>query len=170
MQGGSRSNAGKPRWTLLPLDALAAVVEVLEMGARKYAPRNWEKGLSWSETADSLLRHLVTWHRGERFDPESRQPHLAHVACNALFLLAHELRGIGTDDRPRGDSVFGTGSRTVVLGRLEPSPLGSVEAPPRADEPSDDALDAMSGTPPSRLESSPPGYLAPPAVDLYGGD
>lgn len=161
----------------MPLDALGAVVEVLEMGAKKYAPRNWERGLSWSQTADSLLRHVTAWYCGEQRDPESGLLHLSHVACNALFLLAHELRGIGTDDRPsavpvgitqHGVFVFSASGRS--LGHIEPSPLGPPGPPPRADGPSDGALDAMTGTPPQPVhESSPPGYLAPLPFDRYGG-
>ena len=38
---GRKADAGKPRWSLLPWNALGAVVSVLEFGARKYAPGNW---------------------------------------------------------------------------------------------------------------------------------
>lgn len=98
---GSRSNAGKEPWRLLPFDALNQVVRVLQYGTRKYAARNWEQGLSWAECGDSMQRH---WHRWfqlrEDFDDESGLPHLAHIACNAVFMLAFQLRGTGTDDRP----------------------------------------------------------------------
>ncbi|MDX5592591.1 dATP/dGTP diphosphohydrolase domain-containing protein [Pseudovibrio sp. SPO723] len=68
---------------------LAQVVDVLTFGARKYAPDNWskvEKERYW----DALYRHLGAFHRGEKEDPETGIHHLAHAACNILFLLWHE--------------------------------------------------------------------------------
>lgn len=99
---GLRYNSGKPRWSLLPWDALAAVLNVMELGATKYAPRNWEKGLSWEQTYDALMRHLQAWYARNDRDEEWNQLHLAHAAWNVLVLLAFQLRGAGTDDRPKG--------------------------------------------------------------------
>lgn len=96
---GVRHNQNKTRWSLLPSEALEAVAEVLTFGAKKYAAHNWRKGLSWSETEDSAMRHLNKWKRGENIDPESGLHHLAHFTCNALFLLTMVLTGTGTDDR-----------------------------------------------------------------------
>lgn len=96
--GGLRYDDGKIRMELLPFDALRSVAEVLTVGAKKYAPRNWERGMLWSKCVGCLMRHLVSRMMGERLDKESGLPHLAHVAVNALFLLTYELRGAGTDD------------------------------------------------------------------------
>jgi len=100
---GLRYNKDKPQWSLLPWDAVAAVVGVLGYGAKKYAPRNWERGWSYSQTFDSLQRHLLAWYQTrEDFDPESGKHHLAHVACNALCLLAFAVRNRDDlDDRPK---------------------------------------------------------------------
>jgi hypothetical protein len=95
---GLRHDAGKTRMELLPFDALEAVARVLTKGAAKYAPRNWERGMSWLKCVGCLMRHLVARMAGQKFDKESGEPHLAHVATNALFLLTYELRGIGEDD------------------------------------------------------------------------
>jgi len=89
----------KPRTDLLPFDALEGVAAVLDYGAKKYAPRNWELGLSWGRLFAATLRHLFRWACGEDLDPESSLPHLDHAACNALMLSATVRRGIGTDDR-----------------------------------------------------------------------
>ena len=97
---GLRYNADKLRYDLVPPDAMEALVRVFTFGAKKYAPRNWEKGMPWMECDASLRRHLAAWEMGERLDPESGELHLAHVAWNALALLTFELRGIGEDDRP----------------------------------------------------------------------
>lgn len=96
--GGLRFNTGKDRWDLLPMDATEQVVKVLTRGAEKYAERNWERGMKWSICQGSLLRHMAKVSMGERNDQESGLPHMAHVACNALFLLSYELRGLGRLD------------------------------------------------------------------------
>lgn len=96
---GLRYNTGKTRFDLLPPDALKELAEVYTQGAKKYAARNWEKGLSWSECYGSLLRHANAWAAREDRDEESGQPHMAHVAWNAMALLTFYLRSIGEDDR-----------------------------------------------------------------------
>ncbi len=96
---GLRYNAGKVRMDLVPPDALKALAEVYTKGAEKYAARNWEKGLDWSECYGSLLRHANAWNTGEDRDEESGQLHMAHVAWNAMALLTFALRGIGEDSR-----------------------------------------------------------------------
>lgn len=86
---GAKLDNGKPRWSLLPFEALAMVVDVLEFGAKKYAPDNWRKvDNAEKRYTDALLRHVAAWLTGEQKDPDSGLHHLAHVACNALFLCA----------------------------------------------------------------------------------
>lgn len=88
-------------WRLLPYDALAAVASLMRFGAQKYAARNWEKGLPFDETFDSLMRHLTSWYSGEDYDGEPGEPgdgksgelHLTCAAWNVLVLLAFTLRG-----------------------------------------------------------------------------
>lgn len=92
-------DAGKPRWDLLPFDALDEVAAVLAYGAEKYAPRNWETGLDWGRLLAAALRHLSAWARGQEIDQESGGRHLSHAACCVLMLLACTLRGVGKDDR-----------------------------------------------------------------------
>ena len=89
---GRKLDAGKPRWSLLPWNALGAVVSVLEFGARKYAPGNW-RHVPDARTRyfDAAQRHLLAWWSGEKSDPETQFPHLAHALCCLLFLLALEL-------------------------------------------------------------------------------
>jgi hypothetical protein len=96
---GLRFNAGKLRYDLIPPDALKVLAQVFGKGAEKYAPRNWELGLSWMDTYASLMRHLQAWAEGEETDPESELPHVAHATWNAMALLTFGLRGTGTDDR-----------------------------------------------------------------------
>ncbi len=86
---GRKDDGGKPRWDLLPWGAVEQIVKVLDYGAKKYEPHNWKKLENPDERYFSAaLRHLVAWRGGERLDPESKLPHLAHAACSILFLLA----------------------------------------------------------------------------------
>jgi hypothetical protein len=94
-------DVGKPRYDLVPWDALEEVVKVLNHGALKYNDRNWESGMDWSRMFAAGMRHDVAfWQKLEDEDPESGLPHLAHSICCRLFLLAYFLREEGNDDRP----------------------------------------------------------------------
>jgi hypothetical protein len=72
---------------------------VLGYGAKKYADRNWEKGMSWGRVFGALMRHLWAWWGGEAKDQETGYSHLWHAGCCLMFLIAYEERGIGSDDR-----------------------------------------------------------------------
>lgn len=85
-KGGLRYNTGKLPLHLISPHALNGLAAVLEFGKKKYAARNWEKGLNYEETLGSALRHLLALLAGERIDPESGLPHIDHLQCNAMFL------------------------------------------------------------------------------------
>ena len=103
VEGALNYDGGKPRWDLLPYDALEEVVKVYTMGAGKYAPRNWEAGMSYSRAFGSLMRHITAFWNGEDLDQESGYHHLGHAVFRCLQLIAFTQRGVGTDDRPIGD-------------------------------------------------------------------
>ena len=86
---GLRFNEGKLRYDLVHPQAIKGLVEVLTKGAEKYAPRNWELGMSWSKVIASLKRHLAAIEMGEDFDPEDGKLHIDHLQCNAHFLSAY---------------------------------------------------------------------------------
>ena len=91
---GRKDDLGKLRYDLLPPNALREVAKVLTYGAAKYAPNNWQAvDDAKARYAAALMRHFEAWRDGEILDPDSRLPHLAHVVCNALFLLWFELKG-----------------------------------------------------------------------------
>jgi hypothetical protein len=97
---GDRYNKGKLKWSLLPGSFVQAIVAVLTDGAKKYAPYNWARGMSWSGVSESMRRHWEAfWLDGERYDPESGHHHLAHMACNIMFLFIYDLFDLGDDDR-----------------------------------------------------------------------
>jgi hypothetical protein len=99
--GGRKADDGKLPWDLLPWDAVEEVVKVLQYGAAKYEPRNWEKGIDTTRLFAAMIRHATAWFHGQNRDPESNERHLAHAACCILFLLAQEKRGLFEfDTRP----------------------------------------------------------------------
>jgi hypothetical protein len=87
------------------LDAvsLLKLAEVAGFGARKYAAHNYLKGYAWSLSLDALHRHLWAFMSGQDLDEESGLPHMAHAAWHALALVSFMERGLGTDDRFKGD-------------------------------------------------------------------
>jgi len=86
---GAKDDEKKLRWSLLPIDAVRQVVEVQEYGAQKYTADGWRSVPEANRRYyDAAQRHLVAWWLGEEKDPESGLSHLAHAACNVLFLLA----------------------------------------------------------------------------------
>jgi hypothetical protein len=98
---GLKFDGGKLPYELLPDDAIEEVVKVLQFGAKKYAPRNWEKGIVFSRLYGAIRRHGVAWFKGEDNDPETGISHLAHLATEALFALAFAIRKTkNVDDRP----------------------------------------------------------------------
>lgn len=92
-------DSGKARLELLSTPALFAISRVMTKGAVKYAPHNWRNGFEWSRLIGAALRHIFLWMNGEDKDPETGESHLAHAGCCIMFLLEHEERKLGTDDR-----------------------------------------------------------------------
>jgi hypothetical protein len=94
-----RHNNGKPRlsFTMLGTTGEAAV---WEFGARKYSRGNWTKGVPFTEGADSLLRHLSAFLKGQDLDPETGLPHVDHIICCAKILAnSYHTRQDELDDR-----------------------------------------------------------------------
>lgn len=100
MDPAKKADTEKVRLEFLPVQPLLDVGEVLTYGAVKYGPRNWEKGLAWHRAYGATLRHLFAWWSGETYDPETGLNHLAHAACNILFLLEYSKTYQEGDDRP----------------------------------------------------------------------
>lgn len=90
---------GKPRWELLPLDAIEEIVKVYTMGAEKYADDAWKTiPDAHRRYLAALFRHVAAYERGERLDKESGYSHLAHAAWNAIAILwldIHKLESNG---------------------------------------------------------------------------
>ncbi len=95
---GTKFDGEKERWDLLPLAPVKEVVKVLTVGARKYAPNNWQQVPEGKERYYAAAqRHLVTYRlagEGERAacpDEETGLHHVAHAIRCLLFVLWLEL-------------------------------------------------------------------------------
>lgn len=114
VEGGIKYDTGKPRYTLIPPEALDGLARLYTKGAAKYDARNWEKGMAFSRISDALQRHHQKWLSREDHDREDGQHHLLSVIWCAMALYTYQVRGIGTDDRPEGvNMAAGVGAWAV---------------------------------------------------------
>lgn len=91
------TQAGKPRYDLIPTHALKRIAGLYARGADKYDDNNWHKGIPYSRCLASLERHLQQWKQGDR-----DEDHLAAVVWNALAIMHYEEVGPeGLDDLPK---------------------------------------------------------------------
>ena|ERR1017187_2719599 len=87
---GVKHDAGKSDLTAIAYhpNALAKLAAVLDYGAKKYARNNWSKVPNLeSRYLAACIRHVFARARGEKLDPESGLPHLAHAMCCLAFIL-----------------------------------------------------------------------------------
>lgn len=83
---GQKFDKDKLDWTLLPWKEVEQVLQILEFGAKKYSRDNW-KHIEPARYEKAAMRHLISYVTGELNDPETGKSHLAHLVCNALFLM-----------------------------------------------------------------------------------
>lgn len=100
---GAKFDENKIPYHLLSIYSLECTAKVLQFGAKKYAPRNWEKGISWSRVFRACVGHLFDWWRGEELDPETKMPHLWHASCCIMFLVHYDKYKKNFDDRPKNE-------------------------------------------------------------------
>lgn len=102
-------DAGKLRFDLITPDVEEQLAAVLTHGAKKYAANSWQENVEdpINRYYAALRRHLNAWRKGEKVDPESGLNHLAHVACNVMFLLHFECPG----DKPLVDNIPDEGDK-----------------------------------------------------------
>lgn len=104
-QQGNKADTGKSPCELLSPVAMLATADVLAVGAKKYAPNNWRKGLAWSRVIGAILRHLFAFMRGEDLDAETGLPHIDHLACEVMFLQEFYRTRKDLDDRYSAQSA-----------------------------------------------------------------
>ena len=99
---GRKDDSGKPRYDLIPPIPLKELAELFAIGAKKYGPRNWEKGIAWGRFYRAMMGHANAFWSGEERDSEDGQKHLTSVAWCALVLLEYGRTHPELDDRPQG--------------------------------------------------------------------
>lgn len=107
---------------LVPSTAMAYQAMVHLHGAIKYGAYNWRAaGVRSTIYYDAMLRHLGAWLNGQDDDPDSGQPHLAHVAACCNIILDAKECGKLNDDRPPPAPVAALQARLneVAKGWLE---------------------------------------------------
>lgn len=89
----AKSDAGKPKLTLVPRDIIWAIAAVREYGNRKYpegGSENWRQ-VEIPRYRDAAFRHFLRYLDDPAgADEESGLPHLWHLACNIAFLCELE--------------------------------------------------------------------------------
>lgn len=85
------SDKGKPRYGLIPPQALKRVAMRYTQGAEHYGDNNWEKGMPIKDFVDSAMRHFEQWRAGYR-----DEDHLAAVVWNILAIIYFE--EVGRDE------------------------------------------------------------------------
>lgn len=98
-EGGRKDDAKKPRFDLIPSEAMIAFADLYRIGAELYGDRNWEKGMRWGRVFRALMSHAWKWWMGESYDQKDGQHHLMSVAWCAFALYCYEIRKHGEDDR-----------------------------------------------------------------------
>ena len=89
-------STGKGRYDLITPFGMRRLAMWYEAGSRKYADRNWEKGMPFSRYIDSAKRHIDKFIMG--MDDED---HLSAAAWNILAIIHHEELGqTQFDDMP----------------------------------------------------------------------
>lgn len=89
----------------VPLEYLESALEtplahVMKHGADKYGRRNYrDTPCKISTYVGAIRRHTLAWQQGEDIDPDSGQPHLAHIAACCAVMLGAEEAGTRVDDR-----------------------------------------------------------------------
>lgn len=88
------ASSGQGRFDLIPPYPQLRLAQHYEAGARKYADRNWEKGLPLPRFIESLERHVNKFKQNRR-----DEDHLAAVLWNA-FGYIHTEREIALGNLP----------------------------------------------------------------------
>lgn len=85
-------STNKGAYELVSPFALERIAVWYELGARKYADRNWEKGIPFGRLIQSAIRHIVRWMMGDR-----SEDHLAAVCWNVMAMMHFEETGQAGD-------------------------------------------------------------------------
>jgi hypothetical protein len=101
---GVKHDTDKPMVTLIPVEFILGVARVFTFGAKKYGKHNFRAGMDHSRILDALGRHYLAIINGEDIDPESGEPHWAHLGCCVAMYAYYKVTGKGKDDRYKTSS------------------------------------------------------------------
>lgn len=88
-----KSDAGKPRLSLVPTEIITDIARVREYGINKYGEKESWRKVEPERYRDAMLRHALAYIKDpDGCDAESGMPHLWHLACNVAFLCELEVR------------------------------------------------------------------------------
>lgn len=88
---GRKFDSGKPRYSLIPPNALEEVARVLTYGSQKYEDHNWLRVDNANDRFFSAAnRHMWAWKKGEKIDDENQCSHLAAAIASLMFILELE--------------------------------------------------------------------------------
>lgn len=118
---GRKFDSEKLRYDLMPSVALEQIVDILTYGVSKYSSNNWQNVEPKDRYYAACLRHLAEYKKyleGDRedfIDGESGKSHLAHAACNLVFLIWKEAHdglvqktgGVLPDDKEKSERNIG---------------------------------------------------------------
>ena len=103
----NKEDNGKLMWHLLPLSLLKPVIEIFQYGLMKYGKEG-----SWATLdngyiryRDAFFRHLEAHESGRQIDDESKHPHIAHCAWNALAMLHFALKEQNNESRENNSNT-----------------------------------------------------------------
>ena len=93
--GAQRDNAeGKHRMSLVPHNALSAVMQRYLAGAETYGENNWKMGMKTSVLYDSCMRHLMADWTGD-----ASEDHLGAALWNIMGMIDNRANRPEMDDR-----------------------------------------------------------------------
>ena len=97
---GAKLDEGKLRAGLVLKSfsfGLEAVVRIGTFGANKYSDNGWlDVPDAEKRYHDAFHRHILKMDQGEVNDPDSKMPHMWHMAWNALALIELQARKKGS--------------------------------------------------------------------------
>lgn len=84
--GFIKHDNGKPLVSLVEPDFILGIAEVMTQGAKEYGRDNWKECEEPHRYLDALLRHTLSYWKGDKIDDKSGKSHLFHIAFNAMAL------------------------------------------------------------------------------------
>jgi hypothetical protein len=97
-ESGAKSTEEKPRYDLVPIEAITYIAERLSFGAQRHGDRNWQKGINDAafirDRKNHAVEHLLAYVTGTNLPPDKTgkvdtpKDHLKAAITN-LAMLAY---------------------------------------------------------------------------------